>query len=49
MAADTKPQASSDHDVAVHARDYAGFINLLKWTIVVVAIIAAAVIYTISN
>ena len=49
MAADTKPQASTDSNLPAHTRDYAGFITLLKWTIVVVAIIAAAVIYNISN
>lgn len=49
MAADTKPQVSNDQDLTIHARDYAGFITLLKWTIVIVAIIAAAVIYIISN
>jgi hypothetical protein len=36
-------------DNTAHQRDYAGFINLLKWTIVVVAIISAAVIFIISN
>lgn len=49
MAADTKPRGSNDQDLTVHTRDYAGFITLLKWTIVVVAIISAAVIYIISN
>ena len=49
MAADSKPQTSTDPNLPTHTRDYAGFINLLKWTIVVVAIIAAAVIYIISN
>lgn len=49
MAADTKPQASTDSNQPTHARDYAGFITLLKWTTIVVAIIAAAVIYIISN
>ncbi len=36
-------------DNTTHARDYAGFINLLKWAVVAVAIVAAAVIYIISN
>ena len=49
MAADTKPQAPVDSNLPAHTRDYAGFITLLKWTIVVVAIISAAVIYIISN
>ncbi len=49
MAADTNPQTSSDPNLPTHKRDYAGFITLLKWTIVIVAIIAAAVIFIISN
>ena len=49
MAADSKSHKSGDQDLTVHARDYDGFISLLKVAIVVVAIIAAAVIYIISN
>ena len=49
MAADIKPHGSGEQDLTVHARDYAGFTTLLKWTIVVVAIISAIVIYAISN
>ena len=49
MAADTTPQTASDPNLPTHTRDYAGFITLLKWTMVVVAIIAAVVIYIISN
>ena len=49
MAAETNPQASTDSNLPVHTRDYAGFITLLKWTVVAVAIIAAVVIYIISH
>ena len=49
MAAESKPQTSTDPNLPTHKRDYAGFITLLKWTILVVAIISAAVIYIISN
>ena len=49
MAADSKPQTSTDPNLPTHTNDYAGFITLLKWTMVVVAIIAAVVIYIISN
>ncbi len=49
MTADTHDLDHHKQDNAVHARDYAGFITLLKWTIVVVVIISAAVIYIISN
>ena len=49
MAADTKPQASADANLPTHTRDYAGFVTLLKWTMVIVAIISAAVVYFISN
>lgn len=48
MAADTNPQTTTNQNSA-HARDYAGFLNLLKWSVLVIAIIAAAVIYIISN
>ena len=47
MAVD--PQVSTDSNLPAHSRDYAGFINVMKWSIVVVAIIAAAVVYIISN
>jgi len=30
-------------------RNYLGFMNLLKWTVVLTAIITAVVLYTISN
>ena len=49
MAADTNPQTSTDPNLPSHVRDYAGFISLLKWTILVVAVISAAVIYIISH
>lgn len=49
MAADTNPQTSGDQNLPTHRRDYAGFITLLKWSMVVIAIITAAVIYIISN
>ena len=49
MAADTNPQTSSDPNLPTHKRDYAGFITMIKWTIVIVAIIAATVIYIIGN
>lgn len=48
----TTDATGHDHhrqDNAVHARDYAGFVTLLKWTIIAVTIISAAVIYIISN
>ena len=48
----TTDMQGHDHhkvDNAVHQRDYAGFITLLKWAMIVVAIIAAAVIFIISN
>jgi len=49
MAADTKPQTSTDPNLPTHARDYGGFITALKWSTLVIAIIAALVIYIISN
>lgn len=49
MTTDTTGHDHQKHDNVVHARDYAGFITLLKWSIIAVAIISAAVIYIISN
>ena len=47
MAAD--PQSSNESNITTHARDYDGFTNMLKWSVVAVAIIAAVVLYIISN
>lgn len=51
MTTDTQGHDLEHHQVdnAVHERQYEGFITLLKWTMVIVAIISAAVIYIISN
>lgn len=49
MTADIHGQDQHKQDNAVHQRDYAGFITLLKWSIIVVVIISAAVIFIISN
>lgn len=48
MAADSNPQVTESH-IRTHTKDYAKFLNLLKWAVIVVAIIAATVIYIISN
>ena len=48
MAADTNPQAGESH-IRTHNKDYAKFTNMLKWSTLAVAIIAAVVIYIISN
>jgi hypothetical protein len=49
MAADIQGHDHHQQDTAVHQRDYAGFTTLLKYSVIVIAIIAAAVIYIISN
>ena len=49
MAAEINPQSSNDPNLNVHVRDYTKFIGLLKWSIVIIAIISAVVIYVISN
>lgn len=45
------PDAEGSHDpnFPAHLRDYLGFMTLLKWTIVLTAIITAVVLYVISN
>ena len=45
------PDAEGGHDsnFPVHVRNYMSFMSWVKWSIVLVAIIAAAVIYIIAN
>lgn len=49
MAADSTPQSGLQNHIRTHAQDYAKFISVLKWVVVAVAIVAAVVIYIISN
>jgi hypothetical protein len=45
------PDAEGSHDshFPVHVRNYMSFMNILKWSLILVAIIAAIVLYVISN
>ena len=45
------PDAEGSHDAnfPVHVRNYLSFMNFMKWTIILVAIITAVVLYVISN
>ena len=45
------PDSEGGHDPNFpnHVRSYLGFMTLLKWTIVLTAIIVAVVLYVISN
>ena len=43
------PQGSHDPNFPAHVRNYLGFMNLVKWTIIGTAIITFAVLYVISN
>lgn len=49
MAADTGSKSSTDKNLQAHLNGYNGFIRLLKYTMVIVAIVTAAVIYIIAN
>jgi len=49
MAADTNPQGTNESHIRTHTKDYAKFLNMLKWAVIAIAIIAATVIYIISN
>ena len=49
MAADKATHTATEMDYPAHNRNYLGFIKMLKWSIVIVAIVAAIVIYTIAN
>lgn len=42
-------EGSHDPNFPVHVRNYLGFMTLLKWTVIVTAIVTAAVIYIIAN
>lgn len=49
MAADKANHTATEMDYPAHERNYAGFIKLFRYSIVALAIIAALVIYIISN
>ena len=49
MAANKADHTATEMDYPAHERNYTGFLKLLKWTVVAVAIIAAVVIYIIGN
>lgn len=42
-------EGSHDSNFPVHVRNYLSFMNFLKWSIILVAIITAVVLYIISN
>ena len=45
------PSAEGGHDenFPAHVKNYAGFLTLLKWGTIISALIAAIVVYIISN
>jgi hypothetical protein len=45
------PDAEGSHDsnFPVHVRNYRGFMTIMKWSLILVAIITAIVLYVISN
>ncbi|MEO7815403.1 MAG: hypothetical protein ABIR87_08145 [Sphingomicrobium sp.] len=49
MAAETNAQSGNEPHIRTHTNDYAKFITVLKWSVIVIAIIAAVVIYIIGN
>lgn len=49
MAEVTGGERGHDPNYPAHQRNYEGFVNLLKWSIVVTAIITAVVLFVISN
>jgi hypothetical protein len=42
-------EGSHDSNFPAHVRNYLGFMTLLKWTVILTAIITAVVLYVISN
>ncbi|WP_118857438.1 aa3-type cytochrome c oxidase subunit IV [Sphingomonas mesophila] len=49
MAELPSSQGGHDPNFPAHARNYEGFLKLTKWSVIVTAIITAAVILIISN
>ena len=49
MAADSKAQTGHESHIRTHTKDYSKFIKMLKMATLAIAIIAAIVIYIISN
>lgn len=49
MAADKAHPTATEMDYPAHERNYSGFIRLFKWGTLGAAIVAAIVIYIISN
>lgn len=43
------PEGGHDANFPAHVRNYLGFMTLLKWTVILTAIITAVVLYVISN
>ena len=42
-------EGSHDSNFPAHVRNYLGFMTMLKWALILTAIIAALVIYIIAN
>ena len=49
MAAEPNAQTGHESHIRTHSKDYSKFTNMLKMATIAVAIIAAIVIYVISN
>jgi len=49
MADDKAHPTATEMDYPAHERNYAGFTRLFKYSLVLIAIVAAVVIFTISN
>ena len=42
-------EGSHDPNFPVHVRNYLGFMSFLKWSIILIAILTAIVLYLIAN
>lgn len=49
MADDKVHPTATEMDYPAHNRNYAGFINLLKYSMIITAIVTAVVLYVIAN
>ncbi|HEU4497910.1 MAG TPA: aa3-type cytochrome c oxidase subunit IV [Sphingomicrobium sp.] len=49
MADDKVHPTATEMDYPAHNRNYAGFINLLKYSVIITVIVTAIVLYVIAN
>ena len=49
MAVDKAEHTATEMDYPAHMRNYSGFLTMLKWSVAVIAVVAATVLLIIAN